>query len=110
MTVIKKDHAFKTFKSSRFEQDYEVYKRLRNKSQNLIKSAKLAYVRDKIKDESGNSNKLWKTFKNLGTSKTLKTKLSNFGLKIGEAICFQTKEVAQELNKFFTTIAQSLVS
>ena len=42
------------------------YKRLRNKTDSLIKKAKKDFIKNKIKENKGCLKKLWKTLKNLG--------------------------------------------
>ncbi len=56
-----------------------------------------------------NSKKLWKQLKNLGYSGKSKEN-SKIVLKIEDELCFNGRKISTYFNKFFTTVASSLVS
>ena len=51
----------KKFKSTKLHVDEEVYKEARNTVQNLIRKKKKAYFQEKLKENTANPKKLWKT-------------------------------------------------
>ena len=57
----------------------------------------------------GKPKKLWDSLKTLGYSNKVKSK-SNVILRISDKLCFNTKEICNHINEFFTTIASKLVS
>ena len=69
-----RDCQYKQFKKTKSPEDFEAYKKLRNKALNTIKVAKQNYYKNKINEESSQPKKLWATLKELGSSKKLKTK------------------------------------
>ena len=48
--------------------DEEIYREARNVVQNLIRKKKKAYFEEKLKENTRNPEKLWKTLKQLGMS------------------------------------------
>ena len=104
-----KEQALLQFRKSGLDNDYQSFKKVRNKCQVVIKKAKSSYYKDKLEENKNNSKELWSTLKELGTSKTLKTKSSNIGLTVGDTISFDCKQVANIFNNFFTTVASKLV-
>ena len=61
-----KDKLYKKFKSSELHVDEEIYKEVCNTVRNLIRKKKKAYFEEKIKENTANHKKLWKTLKQLG--------------------------------------------
>ena len=53
--------------------------------------------------------KLWKTLKDLGTSRKSKSSASNIGLEVDDQIIFDKSKVADKFNKFVTTVPSNLV-
>ena len=107
--IRERDKSLYNFKKQRTAENFKTFCLLRNKLQQLIKSAKRTYFNDKIEECKNSSTDLWKAFKNLGISKTTKGS-SNIGLEIENEISFDKKTVANTFNNFFTTIAENLVS
>ena len=77
---------------------------LRNQVQYKKKQAKSDFLANKVDEYK---KKLWQTLKSLGTSSKCNTKSECIGLSIDNNTCFD--KVTEQFNKFFTTIASSLV-
>ena len=54
--------------------------------------------------------KLWKTLKDLGTSRKSKSSASNIGLEVHDQIIFDKTKVDDKFNNCFTTVASNLAS
>ena len=61
-----RDKLYKKFKSTKLHVDEEIYKEAQNTVQNLIGKNKKAYFEEKLKENTANPKKLWKTLKQLG--------------------------------------------
>ena len=106
-----RDKSLHMYKKSNDYSLWVKYKQLRNKVQYDIKKAKTQYFLSKINDNKCNSKGLWRTLKEMGMpSKSVKTASSKIGLLIDDEICFEEEKNAIEFNKFFTSIASTLVN
>ena len=84
------------------------HNKLRNEIQRNIKNAKAEYLQASLEDNLGKPKKLWHHLKTLGYNN--KTKInSNIVLKIAGKLCYDTQEICNYINTFFTTIASNLV-
>ena len=63
------DKLHKKFKSTKLHVDKEIYKERRNTVQTLIRKKKKAYFEEKLKENTANPKKLWKTLKQLDLPK-----------------------------------------
>ena len=61
-----RDKLYSRFKLTKLRVDEEIYKEARNVVQNLIQKKKKAYFEEKLKQNTKNAKKLWKTLKQLG--------------------------------------------
>ena len=85
------------------------YCKSRNKIQRDIKKAKSCYFRDKIEEHKSNPKKLWQQLKTLAYSSKDQSQ-SRIVLDIDDEICYNSNTVANYINGFYTTIANTLVS
>ena len=77
----------------------------------MIKSAKCNFINEKAEENKSNPRELWKLLNDqLGCSQKLKTKFANINIKTDEALVTDKLEVANYLNRFFTSIATTLVN
>ena len=60
-----------------------------------------------MENEKNVPKKLWKTLKDLGTSRKSKSSASNIGLEVDDQIIFDKPKVDDKFNNFFTTVAES---
>ena len=60
------DELYKKFKSTKLYVNEKIYKEARNTVYNLIRKKKKAYFEEKLKENTANPKKLWKTLKQLG--------------------------------------------
>ena len=58
-----RDKPYKKFKSTKLHVDEEIYKEARNAVQHLIRKKKKSYFEEKLKENTANPKKLWKTLK-----------------------------------------------
>ena len=82
---------------------YARFCRLRNAVQRDIKVAKSSYFRDKIRQNKGDSTKLWDQLKSLGYSKKSSGDSGNIVLNEGDDKVFDPSRVASIFNRFYTT-------
>ena len=108
--IHKSDQTLKDFKNTNVQSTYLLYKQFRNKAQKLIDSAKRFFYKEQIEEFRYSPKQLWKSLKNLGTGKNVKTKAANIGLNVAGEISFDKSTVADCFNNFFTTVAQKLVN
>ena len=100
---------------SRFKKDrsnallYKEYCQARNKVQRDIKLAKETFFKNGVERNRGNSGKLWDHLKSLGFSKKAFNSsaivLEQDGVKV-----FDSMSVARIFNRFYTSVADNLVS
>ena len=64
-----RDKLFKKFKKSKLHVDKDLYREARNNVENIIKSKKKKYFEDKLKENIGKPNELWKALNDLGLPK-----------------------------------------
>ena len=105
-----RDKRLRHFRITNDEQHFKEYKIERNKVQRLVKSAKRDYFSNQVTEHKNNPKKLWQSLKKLGCSNKLKSNTQNLNLDINGTITSNKLEVANTLNTYFTTVAQSLVS
>ena len=82
---------------------------LRNAVQHDIKKAKANYFRNKLEDNINQPKKLWKTLKDLGYSTKPNSK-SKIVLNVNGSLLSDTLAVCNQINHFFTNVAQTLTS
>ena len=105
-----RDRAYQTFKRDQSDQNYSVFKALRNKTQGLIYRAKKDYFKTKIENENNDSKSLWQSLTDLGMpSKKSKTASSNIGLKTDNEVCLDKPTCTEKFNELYTTVASNLV-
>ena len=85
------------------------YNKIRNEIQRDIRRAKAGYLRNSFDKNMGKPKKLWQQLKNLGYSNKCKVN-TNIVLRIASKICYDTHEICNYINTFFTTIASNLVN
>ena len=71
------------FRAQKDEQSWAEYKKARNEVNRLVDNIKKAYFNEKIAEYRNDSGKLWKSLKQLGYSKRMKTKNANNTLDLG---------------------------
>ena len=88
---------------------YRQFCKLRNAVQRDVKFAKQNYFRRKIDQNKGDSGKLWKQLSSLGYSNKGGGS-SNIVLEEGGTKVFEAPRVANMFNRFYTSVAASLVN
>ena len=86
---------------------FNEYRNHRNKVVKMIKNAKSKHYHRAIPESRGNSKKLWKEMHEL-TGKTTKT--SPMFLMIDNEICNEQNILVNELNKYFTHVADEILN
>ena len=104
-----RDQVYCKFKKTKDHSLYDRYIFLRNQVQNKKVQAKSDFLTDKLNVYKKQPKKLWQTIKSLGTSSQSRTKPGSVGLNIENELCFEKSKVTEQFNKFFTTIASTLV-
>ena len=107
--ISERDAALRRFRRSGDESQYKQFLHLRNKIQHIKSKSKMEYFENKISENKNKPKQLWQTLKSLGTSSKSTSRSNNIGLNINNEICFDKLKVAENFNKFFTTIASKLV-
>ena len=71
--IRERDKLLSQFKRNKDSSLYDAYCKVRNSVQRDIKRAKANYFLNKVKQSSGNSDKLWRLLKSLGYSSSCST-------------------------------------
>ena len=103
----KRDRAKKKSFKSKLEDDYIIYKRLRNGVTSAIRKARIHYFKEKLDKTAGNPIAFWNLMKILLPSKRKEKEIEK--LIINENEIRDTKEIANCLNSHFTTAATHLM-
>ena len=109
--IEERDKAFKLYVKNKNVDNFNYFKSLRNKVQDLVKSAKSNYFSSVIEENKHDSKSLWKTLKNLGLPSKKASNISNcnISLNVDGNVCFEKMSIAETFNRYFTTIACKLV-
>ena len=103
-----RDKIYKKFKSTKLHVDEEIYKEARNTVQNLIRKKKKAYFEEKLKENTANPKKLWKTLKQLGLPEK-RLPCTDVCLKVEEDLKFDPFTISELFKKFYSNLANDLV-
>ena len=106
--IIKRNNLKKKAVRSGDLNDWNEYKRLRNKTNNKLRDTKAAYYHKEIENNSGNVREIWKTINDL-MSRKIKSNTIN-ELKVNNLSFTEPSEIADELNKHFTEVGSTLAS
>ena len=96
------------FCKSKTTENYEKYKRQRNKVNNLIKSAKQNYNKNLLDENTINANSFWRTLKSTFPTKS-KSKRTSKTFKINEEEISNKETIAIGFGQFFSSIAITLL-
>ena len=100
---------FLKFKKSKLHIDEEIYKKIRNQVQKLIKKKKRNFYEINLKQKINKPKEIWKTLKSMGLpSKTASA--SNICLKNRNEMVFNDTKNCSIFKSFFSSLAQNLVS
>ena len=84
-----------------------MYKKVRNNLVNMVRKAKSLHYHNAVRNSKGNSKVLWKHMREL-TGKTCKNSVK--ALKLNNDICSDPKQIADEFNLYFTSIAEEILN
>ena len=87
--------------------DEEIYKEARNTVQSLIRKKNKAYFKEKLKENTANPKKLWKTLKQLGLPEK-RLPCTDVCLKV-EDLKFDPFTISELFKKFYSNLANDLV-
>ena len=100
-----REDAYKKWRQTKDEDDYEAYRQQRRAVNRSIKSAKSAHSANQFDKAEGNSKKTWKVINELrGKTKTQPS--SQFIVDDAETSCKST--ISEKFNEFFLSIAKQL--
>ena len=103
-----RDKLYKRFKLTKLHVDEEIYKEARNVVQNLIRRKKKAYFENKLKENTKNPKKLWKTLKQLGLPDK-RSPSTNIYLEAKNGLTFDPYTISEIFKKLFSNLANGLV-
>ena len=87
--------------------DFGVYKKLRNKVSNILKTEKQVWLFNKIREASENTGKSWKIIKStLGWSSGGPPNQ----LSVGGRLIYKPREIAQEMNSYFVSKIKTIAA
>ena len=107
--IILRDKRLKKFKASRLNIVEELYKEEKINVQELIKNKKRDFYQEKLRENAGKPQELWKALKSLGLSFKI-TPVSEVSLKDGEKISFDEKTNNNSFKNFYANLALNLVN
>lgn len=93
---MERDNAYKKFQFTKLEEDWEEYKRKRNKTTCIIRKAIRNYYKRSIEDAKGDSRRMWKTVKGLVHRKGSDNTIKNVELQNN------SDTVEQNFNNFYS--------
>ena len=96
------------FRKSKTTENYENYKRPRNKVNNLIKRAKQSYNKNLLDENTKNATSFWRTLKSIFLTKP-KSKLTSTTFKVSEEEISNKETIANGFDQFFSSIATTLL-
>ena len=84
--------------------DEEIYKEARNAVQNLIRKKKKSYFEEKLKENTANPKRLWKTLKQLGLPEK-RLPCTDVCIKAEEELKFDPYIISVLFKKFYSNLA-----
>ena len=103
------EKVFLKFKKSKLHIDEEIYKKIRNQVQKLIKKKKQNFYEINLKQKINKPKELWKTLKSMGLSSKAAS-ASTICLKERNEIVFNDTKNCSIFKSFFPDLVQNLVS
>lgn len=104
--MIDRDRLLKRARKTNTENDWSMYKRQRNRVNNLVKMNKNRYYKDLLSENSRNPKKFWSTIKDIFPSQPLNCTGRSFQIN-GEVIT-DNKCIANAFGSFFSSIIHKL--
>ena len=89
-------------------ENYDKYKRQRNKVNNLIKRGKQNYNKSLLDENTKNATSFWRTLKSIFPTKP-KSKLTTTTFKVNEEEISNKETIANGFGKFFSSKATTLL-
>ena len=105
-----RDKAYHKFKSDKSEENFQIFRKLRNKANSTIVNAKKTFFKSSLENNKNDSKSLWKCLKGLGLPSKRGQTSSNIGLNVDGNIIFDKSIVSEKFNSFYTSVADKLVS
>ena len=102
------DKLYKRFKLTKLHVDGEIYKEAPNVAQNLIRRKKKAYFENKLKENTKNPKKLWKTLKQ-SSLPDKRSPSTNICLETENGLTFDPYTISEVFKKLFSNLANDLV-
>ena len=96
--------SFKEYTNNKTTENYAIYKKLRNKANNILKSAETSYTRQHI-ETLHNPKRKWNFINKLRQSKNHTTDIKLLKNSFGDTLT-EAKKIANLLNYKFTTLGQ----
>ena len=97
------------FKSTKLHIDEDLYKKAEYHAVKLIKQKKSQFYKEKLKENIGKPQELWKALKSLGLP-SKKCTISNIYPKKDDKICFDDKTNTNAFKEFFCNLPSDLVA
>ena len=104
----KRDQMHKRERKSGSSVDWDEYKRLRNLVTSALRKKRRNYFSNKLNETSGNPKAFWDTLHLVYPGKSKQNVIEKL-IVDGKELC-DKQDIANSLNEFFTTIANSLLS
>ena len=103
-----RDKVYRRFKLTKLHVDEEIYRETQNVVQNLIRKKKKAYFEEKLKENTKNPKKLWKTLKQLGLPDK-RSPSTNIYLEAKYRLTFDLYTISEVFKKTFSNLANNLL-
>ncbi|MEM6812713.1 MAG: reverse transcriptase family protein, partial [Pseudomonadota bacterium] len=103
-----RDALQRKFRKSRSTEDFENYKRLRNRVNINIRKAKNEHSQRLLRESANDPNRFWKAVKKIYPTKVKET--ISKAMLIGERLTTNAKEIASSFCSFFSKVATTLKS
>ena len=106
VSIKHRDRLYKKYLNNKTINNKTVWSRYRNKVSETIKNAEKLFYQKKLKENSDNSQSLWKVFGTILNNKKKSNSIDK--LKINNTEVTDKKEIAEEFNSYFSTIGAKL--
>ena len=103
-----KNELFKTYKTSKTNEDWIIFKNQNSRVKSLIKSGKEEFIKETLNENSGNPRKFWRTINNTtGLGKT-KIKDTNIIIKTPAGDELKDNDAAEYINNYYVNVGPNL--
>ena len=103
-----KEELFRIYKNTKDPEDWAAFKEQNIFVKSQIKSGKEEFVKESLKENSGNPRKFWRTINNLTGLGKNKAKTTNIQIKTAEGKFLNGSEAVEHINDYYVNVGPKL--